>query len=254
MKKENVDQEECLIDRFHADHGLAMIHRFQGDDASTLRGYDLLIKDLHEKIQDLQQQDVGRSDVEEIRALLYNRLVNSMERHADCHLFGRHPDFASAAYYYRRALQQVDQVPESERGQVRCDLLFRRVIALCLQARGLDGSDTATKEARAFLLKQAGRQLSDAEGELESLGLKQKPIEMQLSRSIARNLPRIWRRRPGAGDGAVPLAGSRQAIEPVGRGRQVTRERSDAGGATVLPDQGTLRGQTSARSRRGSSG
>src|SRR6185437_11608858 len=30
-----------------------------------------------------------------------------------------------------------------------------------------------------------GRQMDDAEGELETLGLKQKPIEIQLSRSIA---------------------------------------------------------------------
>jgi tetratricopeptide (TPR) repeat protein len=146
LKKQNRDTHpESLVDLFHALHGLALVKRYQGNDAEALSDYRELTSEIRRAIRWLENPSDQRHEPEdlegrglvhnysEIRALLYERLVNSLERQADCSFFGRAPDYAEAADDYRRALQEVNLLPADKKGYWRQRLGYRRVVALCLQ-------------------------------------------------------------------------------------------------------------------------
>ena len=91
---------ERVVDKFHVKHGLAMIHRFQGHDREALSAYRELTPEIWKAIERTEDSDAP-GQLGEVRDLLYERLVNSLERQADCSLFGQNPDYAEAADDYR---------------------------------------------------------------------------------------------------------------------------------------------------------
>ena len=187
-KEENQDRSECKVDQLHAKHGLAMIHRFQGADAEAIRAYAQLTREISEEILRLEQSSNGDAYLAEVRALLYDRLVNSLERQADCYLFGRRPDFEAAAFYYRRGLQLAGHVPGNRRAAIQCDLLYRQAIALFLQSCDCEDPNAAEHSARDFLREQARRILGSA---LKlHLTSDKPPVSVQLDRAIAEFLSR----------------------------------------------------------------
>lgn len=189
-KKANRDRPECQIDQLHAKHGLAMIHRFRGEDDDATRAYGELTREISEEISRLERKSEEAINLAEVRALLYDRLVNSLERRADCYLFGRGQDPEAAAFYYRRAVQMVGQVPGNRKVAIETDLLYRQAIALLLPClNSTDGPDPASDQAvLTFLKKQAQHLLGRAEALYSAF--EEPPIKLQLSREIAASLSR----------------------------------------------------------------
>ncbi|AGA27965.1 caspase family protein [Singulisphaera acidiphila] len=196
----NLNRDECSIDRFHIDHGLAMIHRFQGRDDLALEAYRTLTPALTTALTELEARKVEVSNFAEVRSLLYDRLVNSLERQADCSMFGRDPNYAEAADDYRRALLKVDQIPKATRDQVRKDLLYRRAIALSLQdlhAERRTEVDAARPSASILQLARHLRTAADAIGSKKS-----DPLKVSLSAALAHACPGGIEQDPKAPAGA----------------------------------------------------
>ncbi|MFO0959072.1 MAG: caspase, partial [Isosphaeraceae bacterium] len=194
-KPSNRERPECQIDQLHAKHGLAMIHRFRGDDRRAIEAYSTLTREIADAIRSLERRTEADLNLAEVRALLYDRLVNSLERQADCYLFGRRPDLEAAAYYYRRGIQLVGQVPENRRAAIECDLLYRQSIALLRQC--LDAEDPGARDvgpghaaaARDFLKEQALKLIAraaDLTPATEPL-----PISTRIDRELAAFLARV---------------------------------------------------------------
>ncbi|MFT3889976.1 MAG: hypothetical protein QM713_17680 [Arachnia sp.] len=72
--------------RLHNLHGLSMARRFQGAPDEAVRLYRQLIHEVEYKLSPLTQGKAGAGT--EAEPLLYERLVNSIERLGDCNLFG----------------------------------------------------------------------------------------------------------------------------------------------------------------------
>jgi tetratricopeptide (TPR) repeat protein len=125
---------EEVIDQLHIMHGLAMIERFQGRDESARDQYRKLTSEIDQEILKLERSADPPANYAEIRNLLYSRLVNSLERQADCSLFGRTPDYSEAADDYRRALEALELLPKATQDPWRRDLAYRRVMSLALSA------------------------------------------------------------------------------------------------------------------------
>ena len=106
------DRYLCLIELFHIKHGLALIERFQGQDEESLKQFRKLTPEIGEAFRDLDSQE-SMSNFTEVRHLLCERYVNSLERQADCSLFGQTPDYAEAADDYRRACGPVVTCPRT---------------------------------------------------------------------------------------------------------------------------------------------
>ena len=78
-KEANRDRPECQIDQLHAKHGLAMIHRFRGEDDEATKAYGELTLEISEEIRRLERKSEEAVNLAEVRALLYDRLVNSLD-------------------------------------------------------------------------------------------------------------------------------------------------------------------------------
>jgi hypothetical protein len=130
--KREVNPFQCKIDLFHVRHGRAMIKRFQGNDADAVAEFRRLTADIAAEMRELNRTYEDAANYAELKQQLAYRYQNSLDRQADCHLFGRYPDYAEAAYDYGRALRVTDNIPRDRRNEVRIDLLYRRAIALCL--------------------------------------------------------------------------------------------------------------------------
>ena len=111
--------------------------------------------------------------------LLCERYVNSLERQADCSLFGQTPDYGEAADDYRRAIRSCASIPEDRRDTVQLDLLYRHTTALRLPSSSVDP-------------KLAERMCWEAEQIEQHLLKVQKvdelPAKVMISRAIARTL------------------------------------------------------------------
>ena len=129
---------EAAVDHFHVRHGLAMSERFRGRDEEALKHYRELTPEIAKKIRQLEGRREQESTYQEIRALLYQRLVNTLERQGDCNLFGAKPDFAEAEDDYRRALAESNHLPEKEREDRKTALFYKLSIALGIPSRTQD--------------------------------------------------------------------------------------------------------------------
>ncbi len=126
------------IDDSHVQHGLSMVKRFLGKDREALKSYRDLTPNIAAIIRKLEKDADRSTNYGDIRFLLFDRLVNSLERQADCSMFGAVPDFAEAGDDYRRALEECINLSEDKRRQIEPDLLYRRAIALSLSAESSD--------------------------------------------------------------------------------------------------------------------
>lgn len=200
---------ESKIDRLHIRHGLAMIERYQGRTAESLAEYRLLTPQIAKVLRDLEnRRDDDLPNYAEIRALLFSRLVNSLERQADCSLFGEDPDFAEAADDYRRALNEAKNLPDDQRDGQRVDLLYRRAAAVCLHLLKRECSDkTALCHspevelarqlcAEAEEVRKTSRQLAE---------MKELPRRTRLVQSLALTCVQIFAPSPDQDLAASPL-------------------------------------------------
>jgi hypothetical protein len=146
------DRQEARIDEFHVEHGLAMIERFRGKPIEALKKYRSLTPEIaaHIRLLDFSRGELV-DNYSEIRALLVERLVNSLERQGDCNLFADAPDFAEAADDYRRAVRECADLPGDRIRLMLPGLLCKQAIALCLSqdARDVPLAQRLIKEARS---------------------------------------------------------------------------------------------------------
>ena len=110
---DGADQYHCLIDLFHVRHGLALIERFEGRDLAALSQFRALTLDIADVFRKLDSSRAFISSFTQTRQLLSERYVNSLDRQADCYLFGVNPDYAEAADDYRRALAPATGSPKT---------------------------------------------------------------------------------------------------------------------------------------------
>lgn len=160
LNRPDLDRFEAHIDRFHVEHGLAMTFRFQGDARTALKKYRELTSRIAKKIRELDGSREPIDNSAEIRALLYQRLVNSLQRQGDCNLFSGQPDYGEAADDYRRAIRECANLSFDWVKATQADLLLRRAVALSLDSPAKD-SDLAIQ-----LCDQADRLMEPKEGTL----------------------------------------------------------------------------------------
>jgi tetratricopeptide (TPR) repeat protein len=202
-----------LIELFHIRHGLAMIERFQGRDEEAVRQFRALTDDIAATIRELDGRIDYLPTYTEVRQLLCERYVNSLDRQGDCRLYGRVPDYAEAADDYRRALRAVGSIPEDRRESLALDLLYRRSIALSLPGGGQN------LPLGKLLCEEADR-LAD---HLRTRhGVKGLPGKIVLNRAVAQTLARcpadpcdnaLWNlvRPPGYGEPTRPAGDDTRA-------------------------------------------
>jgi tetratricopeptide (TPR) repeat protein len=157
---ENGGREEAQVDRFHVRHGLAMAKRFQGESQEALTEYRRLTPDIAAAIRELDDSPTVRLNQTELRFLLADRLSNSLQRQADCSLFGHPMDLADAQDDYRRAIRAGDDLPPTLRDRNRQDWLYCRAVALALPGgrRNQDGKlEALDPQLAAHLFDQAER-------------------------------------------------------------------------------------------------
>lgn len=170
------------IELFHISHGLAMINRFQGRDEETVKQFRELNDNIVNAIRELDSRtDDPLENTTEIRQLLCERYVNSLDRQGDCRLFGRFRDYAEAADDYRKALRAVSYIPEDRRDTTSLDLQYRRAIALSLPspAQNFILADQICEEAEKLELYL-----------IANKGLKSLPEKTRINKIIARTLAR----------------------------------------------------------------
>jgi len=145
LNKNRESRFETCIDLFHVRHGKAMIERYQGRDKDCLSAYRTLTLDIANELALLDRKDDQEIlNHSEVRSLLSGRLVNSLERQADCSLFGTFFDYAEAADDYRRAIHECRQGNQESQNDQLIDLLYRRAISICLHAVELSSDQSRT--------------------------------------------------------------------------------------------------------------
>jgi hypothetical protein len=121
---------ETEIIRFHNRHGLAMARRFSGDPAEALAEYRNISSDIRDIFAKLRHDSGVEKNYGEIRERLTERLVNTLERQADCNLFRENGDLKEASDDLRRALRVADYFVPARRGPVKAALLYKQAMAL----------------------------------------------------------------------------------------------------------------------------
>ena len=130
-------QRQCEL--FHIAHGLALIERFQGQDMASLAKFRDLTAQIFDTIRQLERDQSDVPNFTELRQLLYERYMNSLDRQADCSLFSRtHANYPEAADDYRRATMAALNTTPARRDQMMIDLLYRQAVTLSLPSPARD--------------------------------------------------------------------------------------------------------------------
>src|SRR5262249_54286050 len=103
-----------------------------------LKKYRELTSRIARTIRDLDASRDQIDNAAEIRALLYQRLVNSLERQGDCNLFSAPPDCGEAADDYRRAIRECANLSFDWVKPTQANLLLKRAVALSLDSPAKD--------------------------------------------------------------------------------------------------------------------
>jgi hypothetical protein len=124
---------DALILYLHNLHGLAMAQRYGGDTKGAASSYRGLLRKLVITQSRFRQGDTSEMD-SNIEARLLSRMINSLERLADCNLLGdpRLRDVKEAVDDYRRALSLCHDLLPKQRERTRMNLLFKQALALSL--------------------------------------------------------------------------------------------------------------------------
>ncbi|MBI3462949.1 MAG: caspase family protein [Planctomycetes bacterium] len=119
---------------FHNQHGLAMAERFLGAPAEAIHSYRWLTREVENAISDLQQ--VEGDVAADTEVLLYERLVNTLERLGDCNLFGppAQRDLREAFDDYRRAMGLLHHLSSRNRDGLQAGLFYKQGLALAMAA------------------------------------------------------------------------------------------------------------------------
>ena len=124
------EDREAAIIRFHNRHGLAMASRFTGDPEGALAEYRQISVDIRDIFSKLRQDSGIERNFGEIRERLADRLVNTLERQADCNLFRENGDLREASDDLRRAIRVTVYLPPSRQNPTKAAQFYKQVLAL----------------------------------------------------------------------------------------------------------------------------
>lgn len=122
------DREAAIV-RFHNRHGLAMARRFTGDPEGALADYRRISTEIRDIFGELRRDPGVERNYGEIRERLALRLVNTLERQADCNLFRDNGDLKEASDDLRRAIRVTDYLPPGSRNPTKAAQLYKQVLA-----------------------------------------------------------------------------------------------------------------------------
>ncbi|MEI7854007.1 MAG: caspase family protein [Planctomycetota bacterium] len=128
LGKENDGEAEIV--RFHNMHGLAMARRFTGDPDEALAEYRKISTSIRSIFSQLRTSQGVEKKFGDLRARLTERLVNTLERQADCNLFQDKGDLKEAADDLRRAIRETDFLPDGDRSFTKASQLYKLALAL----------------------------------------------------------------------------------------------------------------------------
>ena len=128
LGKEN--DREAEIVRFHNMHGLAMARRFTGDPDKALAEYREISTMIRSSFSQLRTSQGVERNFGELRERLAVRLVNTLERQADCNLFQDKGDLKEAADDLRRAIRIADLLPKDQKNLTKAKQLYKLGLAL----------------------------------------------------------------------------------------------------------------------------
>ena len=128
LGKEN--DREAEIVRFHNMHGLAMARRFTGDPDEALADYRKISTSIRNIFSQLRTNQGVEKNFGDLRERLFERLVNTLERQADCNLFQDKGDLKEAADDLRRAIRIADLLPKDQKNLTKAKQLYKLGLAL----------------------------------------------------------------------------------------------------------------------------
>ena len=128
LGKEN--DREAEIVRFHNMHGLAMARRFTGDPDKALAEYREISTMIRTSFSQLRTSQGVERNFGDVRERLAVRLVNTLERQADCNLFQDKGDLKEAADDLRRAIRVTDFIPLGQRSLTKATQLYKLALVL----------------------------------------------------------------------------------------------------------------------------
>ncbi len=128
--RNSADHQARLV-YFHNIHGLAMAQRFRSDTEAAKRNYRALAMELEHALGQVRRRRDNDSHVE---TDLQQRLINTLERLADCNLFGdpESRDLSEALDDYDRANSRIHLLPVQQRSVWQAKLSWKQALALAL--------------------------------------------------------------------------------------------------------------------------
>lgn len=129
LPQDPADREAAIV-RFHNRHGLAMARRFTGDPEGALADYRRIATDIRLVFGKLRTDPGIERNFGELRDRLAERLINTLERQADCNIFRAAGDLKDAADDLRRACRLADYLPPDRRGPTKVALLYKQALVL----------------------------------------------------------------------------------------------------------------------------
>ena len=144
-------------DVFHDRHGKALSLQYRGifehDAAAMAKSKELfaeILIDLNEQLADTHRVYPRDPDqvTPKIKRDLVQRKINSMEREADCYLFGTPHEFTTAADHYLRAYDFLRQegLDQNVEASTAVNLQYKRMMALAFDGQ-IEAAEKALTDA-----------------------------------------------------------------------------------------------------------
>jgi len=172
-KVKNSNDQQARIAYFHNLHGLAMAQRFHARTAIAAAKYRHLAMEWEHALGQLRQTS-GASD-SSIEMHFVNRQINTLERLADCNLFGDPAvrDLSEALDDYERSAARIHWLEKQSYERSNAQLMYKRALVLC-QESSVQDSELAVEMCKQADAIYAEEKLT-ASGLYQSLGVLTTP-------------------------------------------------------------------------------
>ena len=137
----------------HDEHGLAMVSRFSGDIADARTRYGRLVGEVKSLVAEAQ----SRYETE----LVYGRLVNTLERLADCYLFSTPPQPEDAYGRIEEAVSLCESMSPQSKFRTRARLRCKQAMVLALAGESQGATDVIARMKKQDYQNLVGQQVHE---------------------------------------------------------------------------------------------
>ncbi|WP_437203437.1 caspase family protein [Planctomicrobium sp. SH664] len=178
---------EAKILTFHNLHGAALAQKFLGQRDEAVGQYRRLYSQILDEFLRLRQADDRETNYRQTKGRLVERLVNTLERTADCSLFNLPTNATEAADDYRRALVACGYMVPEKRSRLEQRVRYKYALALSIPGTTAYDPELAAEQLRlaADSTKPATEGKSQQEIARGDVGINQPSIH------ICRDLTRL---------------------------------------------------------------